>query len=129
MSKVSATIRDPTKIQAIIGDKNGLSGNIGNVKGTGGTKDYNKLNNLPSINGVPVMGDHDSAYYGIDITYTYNQQSPSAKWTIQHNLGKHPSVTVVDSAGTVVVGDVQYIDDNIIEVSFSGAFIGTAYLN
>lgn len=64
MSKVSATIRDPTKIQASIGGKDGLSGNIGNVKGTGGTKDYNKLANKPKLNDVTIEGEHEGEYYG-----------------------------------------------------------------
>lgn len=64
-----------------------------------------------------------------DKTFVYNQLSASAIWIIQHNLEKYPSVDVVDSAGTVVVGEVEYIDLNTIEVSFIGAFSGTAYLN
>ena len=50
-------------------------------------------------------------------------------WTIQHNLGKYPSVSVADSAGTEVVGDVQYIDKNKLSVVFTAPFSGKAYLN
>lgn len=97
--------------------------------GGGGTRDYDKLTNKPSLNGITIEGDHDSAYYGIDQTYTHTQAVASAEWTISHNLNKRPSVTVVDSAGTVVVGDVQYIDDNTVTITFIGAFSGAAYLN
>lgn len=31
----------------------------------GGTRDYNKLINLPTLNGVPIEGDHDTAHYKI----------------------------------------------------------------
>ena len=65
MNKVSATIRDPTKIQASIGNKDGLSGNIGNVKGAGGTKDYNNLANKPKLNDVTIEGEHEGEYYGL----------------------------------------------------------------
>lgn len=61
--------------------------------------------------------------------YVHNQMTSSKEWVITHNLGHFPSVSVVDSAGTVVVGEVNYIDQNTIIVSFSGAFSGKAYLN
>jgi len=64
-----------------------------------------------------------------DKHFTYNQLSPSSEWIIEHNLRKHPSVTVVDSGGNVVVGDVQHITENKLKVTFSSAFSGTAYLN
>ena len=62
-------------------------------------------------------------------TYVHEQARVSDVWEVTHDLDKHPSVTVVDSAGTVVVGDVQYIDNSNIIITFNGAFSGTAYLN
>ena len=43
-----------------------------------------------------------------DITYTHNQSSTSDTWVITHNLHRFPSVTVVDSADTIVQGTVVY---------------------
>lgn len=63
------------------------------------------------------------------VTYTHSQASPSATWTIPHNLGRRPSVTIVDSAGNVQIGEVLYNSDNQITVSFAAAFGGYAYLN
>ena len=60
---------------------------------------------------------------------THYQSSSSAKWDITHNLGRFPSVTVVDSAGSEVVGDVTYDSDNQVTVRFMAAFSGKAYLN
>ena len=62
-------------------------------------------------------------------TYVHNQSIPSATWVIPHNLLRYPSVDVVDSAGTQVVGDVQYDSNNQITINFVGAFSGKAYLN
>jgi hypothetical protein len=62
-------------------------------------------------------------------TYLHNQSTPSNIWNIEHNLDKYPSVTVVDSGGSVVEGEVDYIDRNNITLTFSGAFSGRAYLN
>lgn len=61
--------------------------------------------------------------------YVHTQVSPLTVWTIVHNLNKYPSVTVVDSGGTVVVGDVRYLNANSITVTFSAGFSGKAYLN
>lgn len=60
--------------------------------------------------------------------YTHQQLSAMDTWVIQHNLNRLPSVTITDSAGTVVVGDVKHIDLNTTEVSFTSGFAGTAYL-
>lgn len=62
-------------------------------------------------------------------TYIHNQNQASDTWVITHTLHKFPSVTIVDSAGTVVVGDVQYIDEDNIICTFKHEFSGMAYLN
>ncbi len=64
-----------------------------------------------------------------DLHFTYVQGVPSTSWNIQHNLGKFPSITVIDSAGTVVTGEYTYIDINNVTLTFSAPFAGTAYLN
>lgn len=72
----------------------------------------------------------DFAFSGISSsTYIHNQIEPSDTWTISHNLGKYPSVSVVDTSGTIVAGDVNYVDNNRLTISFIGAFSGKAYLN
>ena len=50
-------------------------------------------------------------------------------WNINHNLGKYPSVTVLDSALNQVEGDITYIDYDNIKIEFSATFSGTATLN
>ena len=62
-------------------------------------------------------------------THLHNQIASAAVWDIQHNLGKFPSVSVIDSAGNVVVGDVMYLDENQLKITFSAAFAGKAFLN
>lgn len=67
---------------------------------------------------------------GGDANYVHTQGSPSATWNIQHNLGKKPSVVVVSSLDNIVHGDVQYVDNNNVTITFeSGAFSGKAYFN
>ena len=61
--------------------------------------------------------------------FVFTQSSPSSTWNITHNLGRRPSVTVVDSAGSVVIGEVTYTSDNALTIQFSAGFSGQAYLN
>lgn len=62
-------------------------------------------------------------------TYVYEQGIASNTWEIEHNLGKYPSVTIVDSAGTIFTASVEYNSDNVCTVYINGATKGKAYLN
>lgn len=95
---------------------------------------YNNLRNKPQINNIILIGQMSSADLklygeGNPETYVFEQKVASTLWHIKHNLNKFPSVTVVDSAGSIVVGEVIYIDKEILEISFSGGFSGVCYLN
>lgn len=62
--------------------------------------------------------------------YTHVQSTPAAEWTVNHALGFYPGgVTVIDSAGTTVEGDIAYIDPSTLTLTFAAAFAGTAYLS
>lgn len=62
-------------------------------------------------------------------TFVYPQLTPSAVWVISHGLGNFPSVTILDSSGNTVFGEITYTDANTVTLTFSAAFTGTAYLN
>lgn len=64
-----------------------------------------------------------------DKTYIHDQLLPSNTWTVIHNLGKYPAVTVTDSSGNTVVGDIKYESLNKVTISFTSAFAGKAFLN
>jgi hypothetical protein len=63
------------------------------------------------------------------VAFAHTQGVSSNSWTITHNLDFYPNVTVIDSAGTVVEGEIFYTSRNILTVTFSGAFSGKAYLS
>ena len=48
---------------------------------------------------------------------------------VAHNLAKYPSVTVLDSALTECEGQVVYIDNNNLTITFSASFSGTVTCN
>lgn len=63
-------------------------------------------------------------------TYIHNQGVPALVWTITHDLvGKFPSVSVIDSSGAQVIGEVRYVGTNQVVLSFEWEFSGKAYLN
>lgn len=62
-------------------------------------------------------------------TYTHTQAIPAAVWTVPHNLGRRPSVTVADHLGNVVHADVTYLDNDLVQVTHGTAITGFAYCN
>ena len=62
-------------------------------------------------------------------TFVFTQNVPSTTWNITHNLGKFPSITVIDTGNTVVVGEYNYTSNTNVILTFSAGFAGKAYLN
>ena len=62
-------------------------------------------------------------------TYIHDQSEISDTWVITHNLGKYPSVTIVDSAGTQYLTQVEYNSKNQLTIYMNNAMTGKAYLN
>lgn len=62
-------------------------------------------------------------------TFTECFTDDSKLWTITHDLGKFPSVTIVDDNNEVVIGAIDYKSTNQITISFNTPFVGCAFLN
>ena len=62
-------------------------------------------------------------------TFIFTQAVAAAVWNVSHNLGKFPSVSVVNNNNVVINGEITYIDNNNLTCTFSAGFAGTAYLN
>lgn len=60
--------------------------------------------------------------------HVHTQGTASSEWVITHTLGGYPSVTIVDSSKTYVIGEVKYDSNTQITVTFTAAFSGYAYL-
>jgi len=92
--------------------------------------------NLTNIAGNGVLEDkavYDFAVFTLSSqgspTFEFDQGVSATTWNIQHNLGKFPSITVIDTGDTVVTGEYTYTDNNNVVLNFSAAFAGKAYLN
>lgn len=88
----------------------------------------------PSLAGRFLIVGEDGDIIATDVPIAdkyleFLQVVPSDQWYIVHNLDKNPSVTVNDSAGTTVVGEIEYLNSNSLIISFQAPFSGKAYLN
>ena len=64
-----------------------------------------------------------------ELGYVHVQSTPGTTWTINHNLGFIPNITVVDSAGTVIEGSYNYPNNTTVVLTFSSQFSGKAFLS
>ena len=64
-----------------------------------------------------------------DNHFAFNQASAVTVWTIAHSLSKFPSVSVFDTSGNNVDGEIVHTDNNNLTITFNTAFAGDAYLN
>lgn len=82
-----------------------------------------------SIVGQNIINNLSLSSGASDAFYEHIQSTASATWTVDHDLNKRPSVTVVNSAGATVIGDVEYTSNNQCVLTFRAAFGGRAYFN
>ena len=68
-------------------------------------------------------------YFDSDKTFNFVQGVGATTWTINHNLGKFPSVSIFDSADTPLKGQIEHTDNNNLEINFNKNISGKAYLN
>ena len=69
-----------------------------------------------------------------DATFIHSQDVAAHTWSIEHKLNRFPSVTVIDSGNTVIIGNIEYANANELTLTFYKksvlvAFGGKAYLN
>ena len=64
-----------------------------------------------------------------DKHYTHVQSVPSTTWTVNHNLSKNPSISIVDSSGAMMIASVTYIDEDNFIVNFNSDHSGVVECN
>lgn len=78
--------------------------------------------------GVTLSGNGNG---GGSSSFIFSQSTPATTWTIANPFSYRPLVEIVDSAGSVVIGDISYPASPAvtpITVQFSAPFAGTALL-
>jgi hypothetical protein len=117
-------------------------GGTGGRPGDGGLSNLNNDNlrgiencglPTPGLSDVPPPldgdGDGEENTNANCCRYEHPQATPATVWSITHNLNGHPSVTVVDTGGDTVLGDVKYTSLNTLTVTFLVPVAGYAYLD
>ncbi len=79
------------------------------------TIDWTTLGNVPQYNPFE--------------TYIKTFPTPQLEWEIIHSLNKKPTVTLVDDYENIVYGAVEYVNLNIIKITFTSTTSGKVYLN
>ena len=98
-----------------------------------GAKDFIKKVGTTKYS-IPIVEsgiNEDDLEIGIvgDKNYVHEQMQASNEWNINHKLKKYPSVSIIDSASTNVIGEVTYLDENSLRINFSSIMSGKAFLN
>lgn len=62
-------------------------------------------------------------------SFMFTQGSASTLWTINHNMGKVPTVFTEDTAGNDIIGIIEVVDDNNLKIYFNQPVAGKAYLS
>lgn len=81
---------------------------------------------------VIIRGKSKRGLPGIDGVGDKNFVQPftnSSLVTVNHSLNKRPAISIEDSAGDEVEGEVQYININTILIRFSSSFTGRVICN
>lgn len=63
------------------------------------------------------------------VSYTHIQSISMTIWIINHNLNYMPNVTVIDSGGNSVEGEIIYNNINQLTLQFTVQCSGIAYLS
>jgi len=116
--------------------------NISSISQVGSTDFYDI--SLTTAYGIPsFVGNgnlEDELKYSIDVyksdrRYTHHQNNSASTWTIAHNLGKFPSVSLKFSSSDSVYTNVgafagvTFTDENNLTINLAAAESGYAYLN
>jgi hypothetical protein len=125
---VQTTLVDSIMTQDV--NPNGTTLTIaGNISITGTLADNNGnigvLGKVLTSTGAGIVWD-DSPQ---SATFIFTQGVAATTWNITHNLGKFPSITVIDTGNTVVTGEYNYTSNINVTLTFSAGFAGKAYLN
>ena len=85
-----------------------------------------KSNLVTAINELAARGNGGSTSGGV--AYTHLQSLANTAWTINHNLGMRPAVTILDTGGNEVEADVAHTSFNQLVIRFAVPIAGIARL-
>lgn len=75
------------------------------------------------------VGGGNGGGTGGDKNYVHTQGSPSATWSVIHNLAKLVAIEVVDTGDNVIIPNVHYDSLNALTLTFGAPTSGKAVCN
>lgn len=81
------------------------------------------------VSDIGMRGPRGLPGSGGDLSWRHVQGVAASTWIVLHNLGKYPSISIVDSGGSAVIGEIRYDSLNQCTLTFASAFSGEAYAN
>lgn len=92
--------------------------------------------------GVGLLGSTDFTQESVNVSidyayvksqvrenYVHDQQVASNSWVVPHALNKYASVSIVNTANQVIVGEITYNTLNQLTITFTSPISGKAYIN
>jgi hypothetical protein len=92
--------------------------------------------------GVGLLGSTDFTQEAVNVSidyayvksqvrenYVHDQQVASNSWVVPHALNKYASVSIVNTANQVIVGEITYNTLNQLTITFTSPISGKAYIN
>jgi hypothetical protein len=102
---------------SLVKSVNGRTGNVViNYSDIAGAPDWATTNG--SSNAAPVN----------QVRFVYTQNAPASQWTINHNLGFFPNITVLDNQNRLLEVHIEYLNTNAARIVMNSACSGVAYL-
>jgi hypothetical protein len=102
---------------SLVKSVNGRTGNVViNYSDIAGAPDWATTNG--SSNAAPVN----------QVRFVYTQNAPANQWTINHNLGFFPNITVLDNQNRLLEVHIEYLNTNTARIVMNSACSGVAYL-
>lgn len=65
----------------------------------------------------------------ISANYTHTQSTALATWTVNHNLGFKPAVTVLTLGGVEMWAEITHVSNNQVSIGFDSPITGQAILS
>ena len=53
----------------------------------------------------------------------------ASSWTINHNLGYYPNVSIINTSGNLSFGTINHVSVNTVQIFFNQNISGTGYLS
>ena len=94
----------------------------------GGIDQLDTLDKSNLVTAINELAAREIGNGGSGIAFTHSQVSAATLWTINHNLGMRPAVTILDTGGNEVEADVMHTSFNQLVIRFAIPVAGIARL-